>query len=66
MELLLERTARDKQRPLLQTEDPEAKLTALAREREPLYRQVADMVVKTDRRTARHVVKEITRRLGQL
>jgi len=66
IELLLERTARDKQRPLLQTDDPKAKLVSLAEEREPLYQQVADMVVKTDRRTARHVVKEIVRRLGQL
>ncbi|MDX2313279.1 MAG: shikimate kinase AroK [Gammaproteobacteria bacterium] len=66
IELLLERTARDKQRPLLQTDDPRAKLTALAAEREPLYQQVADMVVKTDRRTARHVVKEIVRRLSEL
>jgi shikimate kinase len=66
IELLLERTARDKHRPLLQTDDPRAKLTALATEREPLYQQVADMVVKTDRRTARHVVKEIVRRLSEL
>lgn len=66
IDLLLERTARDKHRPLLQTDDPKAKLTALAEEREPLYQQVADMVIKTDRRTARHVVKEILRRLGEL
>jgi shikimate kinase len=66
IELLLERTARDKHRPLLQTDDPRARLTALAAEREPLYQQVADMVVKTDRRTARHVVKEIVRRLSEL
>jgi shikimate kinase len=66
IDLLLERTARDKHRPLLQTDDPKAKLIALATEREPLYQQVADMVVKTDRRTARHVVKEIVRRLTEL
>lgn len=66
IDLLLERTARDKHRPLLQTDDPKATLVALAEEREPLYQQVADMVVKTDRRTARHVVKEIMRRLGEL
>jgi shikimate kinase len=66
IDLLVERTARDRQRPLLQTDDPKAKLTDLANEREPLYRQVADMVVKTDRRTARHVVKEIIRRISQL
>lgn len=66
IDLLVERTARDRQRPLLQTDDPKAKLMALAKEREPLYRQVADMIVKTDRRTARHVVKEIVRRISQL
>ena len=66
IDLLVERTARDRQRPLLQTGDPKAKLVALVSEREPLYRQVADMVVKTDRRTARHVAKEIVRRLNQL
>ena len=66
IDLLVERTARDRQRPLLQDGDPKAKFKALAEEREPLYRQVADMVVKTDRRTARHVVKEIVRRISQL
>jgi shikimate kinase len=66
IDLLVERTSRDRQRPLLQTDDPKEKFMALAQEREPLYRQVADMVVKTDRRTARHVVKEIVRRLSQL
>lgn len=66
IDLLVERTARDRQRPLLQTDDPKEKLIALAQEREPLYQQVADMVVKTDRRTARHVVKEIVRKLSQL
>jgi shikimate kinase len=66
IDLLIERTARDRQRPLLQTDDPKARLIDLANEREPLYRQVADMVVKTDRRTARHVVKELVRRISQL
>lgn len=66
IDLLVERTARDRNRPLLQTDDPKARLTELLEERDPLYRQVADMIVKTDRRTARHVVKEIVRRLGQL
>ncbi|MDX1432565.1 MAG: shikimate kinase AroK [Gammaproteobacteria bacterium] len=66
LELLIERTARDRDRPLLQTEDPQATLAKLVSERDPLYRQVADMTVKTNRRTARHVVKEIVRRLSQL
>ena len=66
IDLLVERTARDRSRPLLQADDPRSRLVELMEERDPLYRQVADMVVKTDRRTARHVVKEIVRRLAQL
>ena len=66
IDLLVERTARDRQRPLLQTDDPKARLIALATEREPLYQQVADMVVKTDGRTALHVAKEIVRKITQL
>ena len=47
---LWERVRRDRHRPLLQTEDPEARVAALLREREPIYREVADLIVDTDRR----------------
>lgn len=57
------RTARDRNRPLLDTQDPLAKLKDLMAEREPVYRQVADMVVSTERRGTVSVVKEIVRRL---
>ena len=63
VDLLVQRTSRDRNRPLLQTEDPRARLTALMEEREPLYQQVADMVVRTNQRTARYVVREILKRL---
>ncbi|MBK5968320.1 MULTISPECIES: shikimate kinase AroK [Thiorhodovibrio] len=59
------RTARDRNRPLLDTEDPLAKLKELMAEREPVYRQVADMVVSTERRGTSSVVKEIVRRLEE-
>lgn len=59
------RTARDRNRPLLETDDPLAKLKALMGEREPVYRQVADMVVSTERRGTSSVVKEIVRRLEE-
>ena len=59
----LARTARDKKRPLLQTEDPRARLEDLLREREPLYRSVADIVVETDGRSVRDVVRELVRLL---
>ncbi len=54
-----DRTYRDRNRPLLQTEDPLAKLKALMQEREPLYREVADYVVSTDGRSASSVATEI-------
>jgi len=56
------RTARDRNRPLLQKE-PLACLRRLMEKRAPLYRQVADMVVSTERRSTPSVVKEIRRRL---
>ena len=57
------RTSRDRNRPLIQTEDPLARLRELMEERDPLYRQVADLVVSTEKRGTASVVKEIRRRL---
>lgn len=57
------RTARDRNRPLLDTPDPMARLRELMEERDPLYRQVADLVVSTEKRGTASVVKEIRRRL---
>ncbi len=48
---LWERVRRDRHRPLLQTVDPQARVEALLREREPLYREVADLIIDTDRRS---------------
>lgn len=58
-----ERTLRDRNRPLLQNEDPLATLTSLLDERDPLYREVADIVVTTEKRSAAAVAKEIVRKL---
>ena len=44
---LWSRTRHDKNRPLLQTADPLARLEQLYAERDPLYREVADIVVDT-------------------
>lgn len=59
LDSLLERTARDRKRPLLQTEDPRRKLAQILAEREPLYREAADFVVSTDHRPVRRVIGEI-------
>ena len=60
-----ERTARDKNRPLIQTEDPLARLRQLMEERDPLYRSIADLMVTTEKRSAQSVAKEIVRKLEQ-
>ena len=44
---LLARTRNDKNRPLLQTDDPRARLQALLEQREPWYLDVADIVFDT-------------------
>jgi shikimate kinase len=43
------RTRNDKNRPLLQTDDPRARIQSIYDVRDPLYRQVADLVVDTGR-----------------
>jgi shikimate kinase len=62
---LLERTSRDKNRPLLQTENPRAKLEELMAIREPLYREVADIIINTEQQSAANVVKLIMKKLQE-
>lgn len=62
VEQQLQRTAHDRSRPLLQTENPRQTLEALLATRDPLYREVADWVIETDGCRVRDVVQEIVRR----
>jgi len=48
LESQLRRIGRDRNRPLLQTDNPKETLRQLSRIREPLYRQVADLLLDTD------------------
>ena len=57
------RTSHDRSRPLLQTDDPLQRLRDLMAVRDPLYRETADLVVSTEKRSAATVVKEIVRLL---
>ena len=61
VEQQLARTGRDRNRPLLQTEDPKRRLEELFVIRDPLYREIADLTLLTDGRTARDVVNQILR-----
>jgi shikimate kinase len=54
------RTSKDKNRPLLQGEKGAFEvLTDLMRVRDPIYREVADLVVDTDRKSLRIIVRTI-------
>lgn len=46
-EMVLERTARTRHRPLLNTEDPEERIRTLMEQREPLYEEVAHLTLET-------------------
>jgi len=59
----MHRLARDKKRPLLQTENPRARLEALLEERRPIYLDLADLAVKTDKRVARRLATDIINQL---
>ena len=54
-----ERAGRTRHRPLLHGADPQARLEELMRVREPLYREIADLRMSTDRRQVRAVAERI-------
>lgn len=56
---LWQRTRHDRKRPLLRTEDPRARLEELYRFRDPLYREVADLVVDTGRQSVNSLVTQL-------
>ncbi len=61
---ILQRTSHDKNRPLLQTADPKARIEELARQRGPLYQEVAHITLETGRPNVQSVVHTILTRLG--
>jgi shikimate kinase len=66
VEQQLERTRHSRQRPLLFTADPAAKLRELMELRLPLYRSIAHITVPTDGRQVRAVADEIVQKLKEL
>ena len=53
------RTSKGRERPLLQNVDPRIALEQLLLFRDPLYREIADIIVETDGRKVKSVVDEI-------
>lgn len=59
----LTRTSKSRGRPLLENGDRRGTLEALFEVRDPLYREIADLVVDTDRRRVKSVADEIVDKL---
>lgn len=59
IEILYERTRHDRNRPLLNEGDRRQKLEQIMATRDPLYREVADLVIETDKRPAKAVARKI-------
>ncbi len=57
------RTRHDRHRPLLQTKDPKARLQELFENRDPLYREVAHIVMDTARQSVRKLVSRLETQL---
>lgn len=62
---LWERTRNDRNRPLLQVADPLLKLKELYTERDPLYREVADLVIDSSRINAQGVLQLLLKEVGE-
>ncbi len=60
----VERTQHGRHRPLLLNTDPATRLTELMAIREPLYREIAVLVVSTDRRKVQSVAEHIVASLA--
>ena len=66
IEQLLRRTNKDKNRPLLQTDNPRETVKALMAERTPLYQGVADIELRTGEQSIQYVVSGLVKQLEQI
>ena len=60
---LWNRTRHDRNRPLLRTTDPHARLRELHAQRDPLYREVADITIETGSQSLKTLVAKLEQRL---
>ena len=63
---LWHRTRHDRNRPLLQTADPLATLQELFEQRDPLYREIAHLVIDTGNQSVGLLAHKLESRLAQL
>src|SRR3954470_23727129 len=65
LEDLWQRTRHDRNRPLLRTPDPRAKLEELFAQRDPLYREVAAVVIDTGNQSLGNLATRLEQRLRE-
>lgn len=63
---LWQRTRHDRSRPLLQTDDPRGRLKELYEQRDPLYTQVADLVMPTGKQSVHSLVLQLQQELNRI
>lgn len=62
---LYQRVRQDKNRPLLATGNPRARLEELYAQRDPLYRDVADLVIETGTQNVQALARELLAKLEE-
>ena len=65
-EQLYERTRRDKNRPLLQVDDRRAVIDQLVEKRDPLYREIADLIFPSGSTQPSRIAKKLAEALSEL
>ena len=65
IELLLERTRFSRNRPLLEVVDRRAKFESLIKQRDPLYRRTADLIVRTKRGSPKRMAGKLIKEIGK-
>lgn len=63
--ILWERTRNDKNRPLLQVPNPRVRIETLYSQRDPLYREVADIIVEGGRGNSNGMVRLVNKAVDQ-
>lgn len=64
VEQQIQRIGKDRQRPLLQDADPEVVLRDLMAKRDPLYQEIAHLIIDTDQRGPKVVINTIMDKLA--
>ena len=63
IQVQLERTLKDKSRPLLRKGNKEETLRSIKKTRDPLYKEIADITIKQEKKSHNKIIQEIMNKL---